>query len=96
MQVIWARDPPAIISRANSAVGLPHKGKSSVIPVPFTILAHVIQEQIAESDAFHGSRRELYNIDRDLHEANNSINSQPKRAAAMQKRLLAWRQTLAR
>jgi arylsulfatase A-like enzyme len=41
-----------------------------------------------------GSRPELYNLESDPHEANNLIKSQPKRAAAMQKRLLAWRKTL--
>jgi hypothetical protein len=41
-----------------------------------------------------GSRLELYNLGSDPREANNLINSQPKRAAAMQKRLLAWRKAL--
>jgi arylsulfatase A-like enzyme len=41
-----------------------------------------------------GSRPELYDLNRDPREANNLIASQPKRAAAMRKRLLAWQKAL--
>lgn len=41
-----------------------------------------------------GSKPELYDLKRDPQESNNLLAAQPRRAAAMQKKLLAWRQSL--
>ncbi|MGE0131654.1 MAG: hypothetical protein AB7U82_26525 [Blastocatellales bacterium] len=41
-----------------------------------------------------GSEWELYDIEADRAEFNNLAAAQPKRAATMQKQLLAWRKTL--
>lgn len=41
-----------------------------------------------------GTGAELYDLKRDPRETNNLITAQSKRAAAMQKRLLAWQQSL--